>query len=56
MVNKPHEHPMDLTVVPLPKKLIKLSDEKAIDQEIAKEDYIIEVPRIDFILRDRLLK
>eukprot|EP00268_Persea_americana_P064985 TRINITY_DN8611_c0_g2_i5.p1 TRINITY_DN8611_c0_g2~~TRINITY_DN8611_c0_g2_i5.p1 ORF type:complete len:139 (+),score=31.19 TRINITY_DN8611_c0_g2_i5:404-820(+) len=39
----------------LPKQSAKASKEQAIDQEIANENQVIEVPRIDFIFGDRSL-
>ena len=44
---------MDPIASPPPDNQIKPSDGKIIAKEIAKEDHIIEVPHIDFVLRDR---
>ena len=52
IVSKQTEHPMNLIVRPFPENPIRSLDEKAINQEVAKEDQIIEVPHIDFILGD----
>ena len=55
MVSKVFHHLIDLITSPLPEKPIKSLDEKAIDQEVAKEDQVIDIPHIDFIFKDRQL-
>lgn len=55
MVSKPTEHLIDLIVVPLSEKSIISSKEKYIVPEVSKEDQIVEVPHIDFIIRARPL-
>lgn len=46
---------MDPIASPPLENQIKPSDEKTIDQEIAKEHHIIKVPHIDFVFGDRPL-
>ena len=51
--NKEFDHMMDPISSPPLENQIKPSYEKTIDREIVKEDHIIELPHIDFVLGDR---
>lgn len=53
MRSEPTEQHMDLIVNPLPEKKNASLEEQATNWEIAKENPIMDVPHIDFILRDR---
>lgn len=53
--SKQTENPMDMNVEPPSEMQIQSSEEKDIDKEVAKEDPLIEVPYIDFIIGDRPL-
>ena len=52
MVSKKTEQPIDLIIMPLSEKQTISSEEAYIVTEVVKEDQVIEVPHIDFIIGD----
>lgn len=49
------EHPTDLIVRQLPKQSIKSSEEQPSDEEIEREEQVVEVSYLDFTFGDRVL-